>query len=470
MIKRTLLYSAGILVLGLLWTGLALVLGEEIVPFPWIAVNRLIILCSTPSVWLHLAITYVRTIVGFAFAFLAGTAIGIIAGRARVLEKTFFLPVSVLQGAPPLLWIIPLMLIFGTRGTAPVAIVFFVVVPLVIINVQEGVKSIDRESIDMFRVYARSRVLLVTELFIPGLGSHLRSIILTGFLLGLKSSILGEWFGAHDGIGRIINEYFYTFDMPSFYAVSLFYILSLGIAVFLLRAVTNALFDRRSSRIKAGPHTRSILSPRAHGSSLVMEKVFFSYGRKLILDGISFSLLNSGTVVLIGDSGAGKTTFAKLALGLLAPQKGSLTIPRNAYLIFQDDALLWHLDCFGNASLPARSKKLQDVSSRTLLALEQCGLADFVGYFPDELSGGMKKRLAFARALVADPDFIILDEPFNKLHREAREELWELYFSLFSERKIPSIIITHFPEELARFGDCSQLELVEGKLVTISKR
>ncbi len=464
MIKRVLLHSTGLLLLFAIWVSLSVLLGVEIVPYPWTAARSLVSLCAQPTIWQHLAITYARTLAGFLLALFAGTAIGILTARLGALEKTFFLPVSMLQGAPPLIWIIPLMLVFGTKGTAPVAIVFFVVLPLVIINVQEGVKAIDRESVDMFRIYGPSRLLVVKDLFIPRLSSHVKSIFLTGFLIGLKSSILGEWFGAHDGIGRVINEYFYTFDMPSFYAVSLFYVISLGAFAFVLKISSDGLMKRRTSRIEAGAHALSGIRERRSGSTLVMEDVTFAYGRKLVLDAVSFSLGNGSTVVLTGDSGAGKTTFARLALGLLRPQGGRVEVPGNGCLIFQEDVLLGHLDCFGNASLPARSRRLPDVSSRTLLALERCGLADSIRMFPDELSGGMKKRLAFARALVADPDFIILDEPFNKLHREAREELWDLYFSLFGERKIPAIIITHFPEELDRFGGCTRFVLAGHKL------
>jgi NitT/TauT family transport system ATP-binding protein len=340
----------------------------------------------------------------------------------------------------------------------------------VIINIQEGVKSIGRDRIEMMKIYARSFPLLVRHCFIPSLGPQLKAILLTAFPIALKSAILGEWFGAHDGIGRIINEYFYTFDMRSFYAVALFFLLSVGASAVILNRIAIIAFSRKRSKIKRtnaseprAARPAPLTKEERAKTELLMTDVTFAYGSNVILRDFSFSLADSMPLILTGDSGIGKTTFARIASGLLAPQRGSVRVPNNMCLIFQEDVLLPHLDCFGNAILPALKKKETDGTAVALQALETCGLSEYIDYFPDELSGGMKKRLAFARALVFEPDFIILDEPFNKLHREARDELWQLFFSLFVRRGIPSIMITHFPEELDRFPGCVRMELRDGK-------
>ena len=463
--KKAIAYSAGAIFLLGVWFLLPFVFGEYIVPFPWDVGKRLFVLLSGPAIYLHLSITLLRTVIGFILALVSGTLVGMLTGRMLFLEKSFFVPVSVIQGAPPLLWIIPLMLILGTGGAAPIGVVFFVVFPLVIINIQEGMKALDRGRLEMMKVYAGSKTLLAREFYLPGLGSHIKSIFLAGFLLALKSSITGEWFGAQSGIGRIINEYFYTFDMPSFYAVALLFILTVVFVAWLIGKLTSHLFERKQSKITPGEHARSDIGLGHAESTLIMKNVFFNFGGNVICNDISFSVTTPQTIVLTGDSGAGKTTLAKLSLGLLKPRKGKISVPTNACIIFQEDVFLPHLDCFGNACLPARKKKTPDAASRTLLALDRCGLAEYAHFFPDELSGGMSKRLAFARALVFNPDFIILDEPFNKLHKEARAELWQLYFTLFSERGIPSIIITHFPEELAGRQGLEFIVLCDGKLV-----
>jgi ABC-type nitrate/sulfonate/bicarbonate transport system ATPase subunit/ABC-type proline/glycine betaine transport system permease subunit len=395
-----------------------------------------------------------------------GTAAGIASGRFILLARSLAVPVGVIQGAPPLLWIVPLVLILGTGGLAPVGVVFFVVLPVVVIGVQEGVKALDPAVREMMKVYAPSRFAVLKDFYLPGLASHLRALMLTGFLIGLKSSIIGEWFGAQEGLGRYINQYFYSFDMPSFYAVALFYVLVVVALAWLAGRLGKRAFTRRVSKIDAASDTAvELVRRRARSARLDFASVSFAFGKKTVCDRIDFSLAAEKTAVLTGESGAGKTTLARLALGLLKPKAGRVSVPVNARLIFQEDAFLNHRDCFGNVVFAARTGDRAARAGRALEALRAVGLAEHALQFPDELSGGMKKRLAFARVLAADPDFIVLDEPFNKLHKKARRELWDLYFQLFAGKGIPSLIITHYPEELGRRQGLEYHEMKNGSLI-----
>ncbi len=464
--KRLLAVSGGAVFLGVVWTLLPLLVGEAAVPFPWTVIVRLVDLLGRPDIWLNMAVTLARTALGFLLALVVGTAAGILSGRAAFFSHSLFLPVSIVQGAPPLLWIIPLVLILGSGGLAPVGVVFFVVLPVIIISVQQGMKTLDPALGEMMKVYSASPLTVLRDFYFPGLSGHFKSLLLSGLLLGLKSSIVGEWFGARSGVGRMINEYFYNFDMPSFYAVALFYVLTVVLAAWLMGRLGKHVFTRRTTPVPTGVERGVLPDGRRNISTrLELNDVFFSFGKRRVCTGLCFSLAGGMTAVLTGESGVGKTTLARLAVGLLKPRTGRMRLPERACLIFQEDVFPHHKDCLGNVLLAVKSGDRNRDVGRGLAALEAVGLSEYVHRFPDELSGGMRKRLAFARALAFDPDFIILDEPFNKLHKGARGELWDLHFRLFSGRGIPSLIITHFPEELSARPGLSFFEMREGKVM-----
>ncbi|MBN2443438.1 MAG: ATP-binding cassette domain-containing protein [Spirochaetales bacterium] len=440
---------SGVFLLLCGWFGLSLLFSSSIVPFPWDVGLHIVTLLPDPDLLRDIAITAMRSLAGFLGALILGTGIGICTGINRKMEKTLFFPMIILQGAPPLLWIVPLVLILGTKGAAPGAVVFFIVLPIVSINIQEQVKSISSHKWDMMRIYAPGKKMLLTRLIFPELSPSYKTIIKIGMVIAFKSCLIGEWFGAADGMGRRINEYFYSFNMVAFYAYALIFLALLGSITLLSSLLTDRLFTRKISTIPmVSPVTVKNGSRNRLHQSIQIHNLSFSYMDKTILDKVDFYTDNTHTAIITGDSGVGKTTFAKLAAGLLTPGTGTIHIPPHTCLMFQEDIFLSHLDCYGNASLPGVWKNEITSAARSLYYLELCGLSDSLHLFPDQLSGGMKKRLSLARALVYDPDFLIIDEPFTGLHKQARMDFWDLALNILREMKIPVIIITHHPEEI----------------------
>lgn len=445
------------------------VFSEAIIPDPvktFIKISELLI---KPDLYMEIGVTLLRSVAGFFAGLLVGSLIGIWIGYIRSFERILFIPIVILQGAPPLLWVVPLMLLVGTDGATPVLIVFFVVLPLVIISLMEGVRAIDKRYYDMFQIYAPRKVNLLKFLIIPKLSPYYKSIFLLGIVLSIKSAIIGEWFGAKNGMGRLINNFFYSFDMISFYAYAIIFIFVISVISVAINHVTGSLSVKRRGvypDFESG-HLTGYFYDKSP-SPLDLRGISFSYktGKKgNVLDNVSFQVPVGTAAVLTGKSGSGKTTLAKIASGVISPAGGEAYLPEKCVMIFQDDLLLDHLDAFNNASLPGIDRNIDNISKVVIDALNMCGISPSA--YPDELSGGMKKRLAFARALVANPGFIILDEPFNNLDRVSRMELWELFFKLFTERGIPSLIITHYPEELAGWN-VSYYELNNGSLRSIS--
>jgi NitT/TauT family transport system ATP-binding protein len=178
---------------------------------------------------------------------------------------------------------------------------------------------------------------------------------------------------------------------------------------------------------------------------------------------VSFTVSADRPLVLTGESGCGKTTLLKCVAGLLRPWSGSIDATDPVGLVFQQDALLEHRDAIGNALLPSMPSFDRDEVEEAAAALRLWGLAGHEAKFPNELSGGMRKRLAMARAWQFRPSVLLLDEPFVNLDREARAALWELLLRRLTEASIPTVIVTHYPEEIHGYDiDVRDWQLLAG--------
>jgi len=427
--------------------------GHDIVPWLPEVLVRLIQALSDPATGIDLGLTLARTAAGFLLAFALGLPLGLLLGRSRWSDSLFFLPVVLLQACPPLFWVIPLILVLGTDGQAPVAVVFLVVLPLVVLSVREARKAVTPTLRDVFRIYAPSRRMIARELLLPSLGPALRSSLVLGVVLGLKSAVLGEWFGSHTGLGKAIFRLYSVFDMPGFFSL-VFLFLAVGALLGTgSEVLARRIFPARRAWIPRKPVPWRTASKRSEPevfppATLTLEHVEFRWGPRPLLENINLTIAPGQIVMLAGPSGSGKTTLARVALGLIKPSGGKVHPPRRPAVLFQNDGLLSHRDVLGNTLLPAWQQRTVGAESRARALLAAVGLAGEESLFPEELSGGMRQRAALARALMQNPDFVVLDEPFQNLDEASRTALWDLTFAVLAERGLGALIITHYPREL----------------------
>ncbi|MEO0412613.1 MAG: ABC transporter ATP-binding protein [Pseudomonadota bacterium] len=169
---------------------------------------------------------------------------------------------------------------------------------------------------------------------------------------------------------------------------------------------------------------------------------------------VSLSVADGEVVTLVGPSGCGKSSVLRALAGLETPAVGSVTRRPSTRLsfVFQDAALLPWLTVLGNTTLPLRLKGGVD-EDRARAALGRVGLADRPNAFPSQLSGGMRMRVSIARALVSQPNLLLMDEPFAALDELRRFDLAKLVRDIAQSDRLAVIFVTHSVFEACFMSD-----------------
>jgi NitT/TauT family transport system ATP-binding protein len=188
--------------------------------------------------------------------------------------------------------------------------------------------------------------------------------------------------------------------------------------------------------------------------------------RKPVLDNVSMSLKTGEIVALLGRSGCGKSTLLRIISGLIRPTEGTVTIAgepvtgpaEDVSMVFQSFALFPWLNVLDNVEIGPRANgvPLEETRQRALKAIDTIGLDGFESAYPKELSGGMRQRVGFARALVMQPKILLMDEPFSALDVLTAETLRTDLLDLWQEGRMPIksiLMVTHNIEEAVLMSD-----------------
>ena len=173
------------------------------------------------------------------------------------------------------------------------------------------------------------------------------------------------------------------------------------------------------------------------------------------LSNISFALKENEFISIVGPSGCGKSTILSILAGIIDKSDGIIICDKTIGYMLQDDLLFEWLTIYDNCLLGLKiQKKLNSENKKYVLdLLEKYGLKDFINMYPNNLSGGMRQRVALIRTLAIKPEILLLDEAFSKLDSQTKKFVIDDIFNILREEKISCIMVTHDISDAITFSD-----------------
>lgn len=456
---------------------------------PWEALQSLSVQIFLPDFWLTIFSSWLRIALGFSGAFLLGILLGSAAGRFSLLREFLEPVVALLQSVPVASFVILALIWIGSENLS-VLITFLIVFPVIYRNVLEGIRHVDQKLLEMAQIFRFSPQKKLLYLYRPALMPYLQAGCHIALGMAWKSGIAAEVIGvpAHSIGEKLYMAKIYLSTAELFAWTFVIIIVSKVFEKLFLLLLDLASRDLKGNADKKIPKASSAnattwknshmpdckaedpwatksFSGEDHRTAkslsaedpwttksfspepVQISHLWKSYGTKPVLSDVSLTL-SSGTVYcLLGPSGCGKTTFLRLIMNLEAPGQGSIQglAGQKTTAVFQEDRLFEFLSPLKNIRL-ACEKSVS--SSEIQRFLEQFLEADALSKPVSQLSGGMKRRAAIARALASPSDLIIMDEPFTGLDEATRDRVIRLIRKYLCGRTL--LLVTHQEEDVEK--------------------
>ncbi|NKQ57740.1 ATP-binding cassette domain-containing protein [Amycolatopsis sp. K13G38] len=217
--------------------------------------------------------------------------------------------------------------------------------------------------------------------------------------------------------------------------------------------------------------------------TMQVRDVYKSFGSFAVMNGMSIDFTDNAITTVLGPSGTGKSVLLKHLVGLLEPDAGEILIfgrdiwdiseneryeiRKRFGVLFQDGALFGSMNLYDNTAFPLRKhtdKAEDEIEHIVMTRLKEVGLEQAVGKFPNEVSGGMRKRAGFARALVLNPDIVLFDEPDSGLDPVRTSLLCDLIMEMHAQHGGTYLVVTHDIRSARKVSDYVGL-IWHGKVV-----
>lgn len=460
-----------------------------LVASPAKTVSALWDLWKTMEFWQATGLSFAK----IAGGFFLGVSVGILlAVLAKVFRPVWYLitPVLRLIKAVPVASFIILALLWVSSRQLSVLISFLMVLPIVYTNVLQGICAADPELLEMANVFSVGILKRIRYIYLPAVLPYFVSACSVGLGFCFKSGIAAEIIGLPDhSIGEKLYEaklYLMTGELFAWTAVIVwisfcFEHLFMALIRFAAKKLCGYEKSGGATEKKEVPETESrrtedseeertenkkierlkkeeLLSKEQAAGTVFRENAEYglfsvskAFEEKKVLEQFSLPMPSGKTVSLMGPSGSGKSTAGKLLLGLVLPDEGEVRNGKRRSAVFQEDRLCSEFDALTNVMLAAKDKE------QARQALTEVGILEPTGKPVARFSGGMKRRVAIVRAVLANAEMVVLDEPFTGLDENSRKKMMAWVRRRLEGKTV--LLITHRTDEAEELGE--QMILLE---------
>lgn len=409
--------KAGIIVCWLaVWECLALVVHNSLlVPSLGEIAQALVRILFAKDLYIVMLHSFGRILTGLFSAFLAGVLLAVCSYMWR-LSEDFLSPLFLCIKAVPVASYVILLLIWQGSGVLSAGIGFLVALPIIYTNILEGLKKTDRKLLEMADTFGIKHWNRVWYIYRPALKMPVLSCVKLASSMGIKAGVAAEIIGLpRNSFGEKLYMSKIYLRMDELAAWTFVIVFSAFILEKALLLLAEGLLHMP---VYAAENARLPLRKEQSASdlgSIHLENVTKCFDNRTILHNYSLHLNKGDTAGIMAPSGSGKTTLFRILLGLEDIQGGTVNIRGAVSAVFQENLLCEEADVLTNMKMVSSgTKTVQELAGGLLKEADwhkKCSL----------FSGGMKRRAAIARALTADYDILLLDEPFVSLDAETKK-------------------------------------------------
>ncbi len=441
-----------------IWQIAALIVDNSLLlPTVFETVQALGGLLQETSFYMDVLWTLFRCVMSIVISFCLGFLFANLAYKNQTVRSVMTLPVSFFKAVPVMAIVIYVILLVESDWVAVVAC-FLMCFPIVYTNVLTGLDSVSADLLEVAKIHELNKKDVDKYIFLPSILPSINAAMKIVAGLSWKAVVAAEVLSVPEfslGQGMISAKYY--LETSTLFAY-IFVIVALSLC---LERVITALTEKctskeyQGSKIKVSKNiNRAINSDiclRAPKVKLV--DVTKSFDEKVVLDKLTEDIDAGEKVAVIGASGSGKTTLVRIITGLEKADGGTVdtTSDLNVSYLFQEDRLLPWLNVYDNLALGMFRKNTSPNADTIISMAKNLELEDVLYKMPEELSGGMRHRVALGRTLLADCNLLVLDEPFRGLDEDLKKRIVDRLWDKSTEGKTV-IVITHSQRDVELLG------------------